>query len=387
MASNRYPGVYRRGKTWSFRAQFGDGADRWGVSGSGYPSAKAAHDAKIQAIQNARPLHGIKQRPSATLTLADYLDAWVLDHGRTVKASTLSSYESKVAQIKRSPIAQRRLRSLTEADYRRLIGDLRAQAPKHTTLMAKVTILAVALNAAVRAGLIPHHPLGAIKISRSDERFEPRVWDVATVQKFLAHRRAANDPLYHAWLLAVLTGLRRGELHGLRWGDVDLDRRVLHVRRQRAEVRGKIIETAPKTTASEAPVYLDADLVETLRAVPRTSEYVVNDPRTGRPYTSMRLFRADWIRAQRYANVPRIRFHDLRHTSASLLAHVGVPLVLAQQRLRHWSQAMTARYTHALDGAAPEVADKIAAALVAGPYDLTKQGEQPAAEPPLPVPA
>lgn len=359
MARNRYPGVYRRGKTWSFRAQFGDGDARTGVSGAGYPSAQAAWQAKVKAMEQARPMAGIAQRPDATLTLASYLDAWLAEHTRHLRPATASTYLGRVNSIKRSPVATKRLRSMTEQDYRRLISDLRDQAPSHGTLMQKIGALATALDAAVRAGLIPNHPVRNIKVSRTSERFEPRVWDVPTVRKFLAHRRHAHDPLYHAWHLAVVTGLRRGELHGLKWDDVDLDAGVLRVRRQRSEVRGKVIEAAPKTSASEAPVLLDQATVDILRSVPRTSDYVVTDPRTGRPYANMRLFTSDWRRACEYANVPHIRFHDLRHTSASLLAASGVPLVLAQQRLRHWSPSMTARYTHALDGMAAQVAEQI----------------------------
>lgn len=360
MASNRYPGVFKRGKTWSYRAQFGDGEDRWGVSGSGYPSAKAAFEAKVEAVRRARPLEGPR---AADITLSDYLDAWLENHTATLRESTRSTYLAKVRKIQETEAAGRRLRSLTETDYRRLVAELRGQAPSHTTLKAKVTILAVALNAAVRAGLIDGHPLDRINVSRDHEKFTPGHWSVDTVRTFLEHRRLAKDPLAHVWHLAVVTGLRRGELHGLRWADVDLDAGVLYVRRQRTEVRGTVIETAPKNEASEAPVHLDEETVAMLRSIPRTSEYIVNDPRTGQPYKYIRLFTRDWVRAQEAAMVPPIRFHDLRHTSASLLADAGVPLVLAQQRLRHWSPSMTERYTHALEGSGQEVARRIGAVL------------------------
>lgn len=365
MATNRYPGVFKRGKTWSFRAQFGDGENRTGVSGSGYPSAKAAWQARVAAMEAARPMAGITQRPDASLTLGRYLDAWHAEHTRHLRPGTQQSYRSRVNKIQESPVSAKRLRSLTEADYRRLVSDLRDQSPSHSTLVQKVGTLVTALDAAVRAGLIPNHPVRNIKISRTSERFEPKVWDIPTVKKFLAHRKHAGDPLYHVWHLAVVTGMRRGEIHGLRWEDVDLDAGVLWVRRQRIEVGGVVHEQAPKTGASEAPVHLDAATVEILRSVTRTSDYVLNNPRTGRPYDPIRLFTDDWHTACDLANVPRIRFHDLRHTSASLLADAGVPLVLAQQRLRHWSPSMTARYTHALDSMAPKVAEQIGS-LVSG---------------------
>lgn len=362
MSTNRYPGVYRRGKTWSFRAQFGDGDDRWGVSGSGYPTAKAAWEARNKAAEQARPLHGVAQRPDATLTLAEYLNAWVADHARTLKPTTRRTYQSNTNMICQSPVAQRRLRSLTATDYRNLIDDLKAQSPSHTTLVHKLGMLSRALNAAAEAGLIPSNPLPGIKVSRTGEKFQPKFWDVPTVQKFLNHRRRAHDPLYDVWHLAVVTGMRRGELHGLKKDDFDLDRGLVHVRRQRVAVVFKdIIEQSPKTEASEAPVYLDEATVDLIRRHTWTSDYFVNNPRTGRPYDYFELFTYDWNQACYWAGVPRIRFHDLRHTSASLLAAAGVPLVLAQARLRHWSPDMTARYTHAMTNMGAEVASQIGA--------------------------
>lgn len=367
MSSNRYPGVYKRGKTWSFRSQFGDGDQRWGVSGSGYLSARDAFDARNRAADAARPLHGVTQKPDATMTLAKYLYIWLDDHTRTLRPGTASAYRSRVNGIAKSPVAGKRLRSLTEADYRRLVGDLKAQSDGHRTLVLKVGTLSTALDAAVRAGLISNHPLRAIKITRSTERFEPGVWDLPTVTKFLANRKAANDPLYPAYHLAVVTGLRRGELHGLRREDFDLDKGMMYVRRQRVEINGRLIELAPKTSSSEAPVYLDAATVDLIREHVWVSDYFVTEPRTGRPYAQLQTFTKGWKRACKAAGVPVIRFHDLRHTSASLLADSGVPLVLAQARLRHWSSAMTARYTHVLDGRGSEVADTIGALLTPVP--------------------
>lgn len=344
--SARYPGVYKRGTTWSFRAQFGDGDERWGVSGSGYPSAKAASDARAQAIADARPLHVLKQRPDSGITLGAYLETWLADHTRTLRPGTASAYRSRVNMILATPFAQRRLSSMTEQDYRWLVAALKDQSESHTTLVQKVGTLVTALDAAVRSGVLLGHPLRNITITRTEERFVPKWWDLETVTKFLNHRRYAHDPLLPVWHLAIVTGLRRGELHGLREEDVDYDAGLLHVRRQRIEVRGSVIEQAPKTSTSEAPVYLDQDTLAMLKGHLWGEGYFVNDPRTLRPYASIRTFTEDWRLACRNANVPVIRFHDLRHTSASLLAAAGVPLAEAQARLRHWSPAMTAHYTH-----------------------------------------
>lgn len=361
MAKNRWPGVYQRGKVWAWRAQFEEDGERWGESKSGYPTAKAAWEARNEALRKAKGRGRLKVS-DGNVTLAAWLETWLRDHERTVRPGTASAYRSRIERIKAHPLASKRLRSLTEGQYRRLIADL-AEGRRHSTVMGKVATLSSALNAAVKVGLITDNPIPRIHVARNESRFEVEPWDAETARKFLAHRKAAHDPLHHVWHLAIVTGMRRGELHGLRWDDIDLDAGIIWIRRQRTEVRSEMLELAPKTEGSEAPVFLDPGTVELLRSVPRTHEYVLVAPHTGRPYGNMSTFLKHWAKATDDAGVPPIRFHDLRHTSASLMAAAGVPLLAAQQRLRHWSPAMTRRYTHATNTLAQDTAARIGEVL------------------------
>jgi integrase len=360
VAGNRWPGVFKRGKGWAFRAQFEAEGKRWGVSGSGYETAKEAAKARATALEEARARAGNVDR---TTTLAAYLNAWLAGHSETIRPGSASTYKARVDVISRHPLAQRKLVTLSEADYRRMVGDWRKDAA-HSTLTGRVTTLKAALSAAVRAGLISANPLDHVHVSRTQERPVAAIWDRETALAFLAHRRAAEDPLYAAWHVALVTGLRRGELHGIRREDVDLTNCLLYVRRQRYEVRSHVFEGPPKTEGSSAPVYLDEGTCALLRDHPwPESGYLVTDPRTQRPYRTMKLFLKDWQKACSDAGAPRIRFHDLRHTSASLLAAAGVPLSAAQRRLRHWSPRMTAAYTQVADSTQAQVARQIGALL------------------------
>lgn len=359
---NRWPGVFKRGTGWAYRAQFWDNGQRWGISGAGYDSAREAWEARNDALKNAKPLRYRDVRPDGTLSLGEYLRLWLQDSTRNVRPATASSYESKVASICRHPLADVRLKSLTESQYRQIVSWL-GEGATHGTQMAKVNVLRTALNAAVRIGLLPDNPVAHIRVARTVPRVDAQAWDQETTLRFLAHRRAARDPLYDVWYLALVTGLRRGELHGLKREDLELDNGVLHVRRQRTEVRSQIIEGPTKTEGSQAPVYIDAETCDLLRRHQWVSDYLVTNPRTSRPYDYMSTFRDHWIKACNLAGVPVLRFHDLRHTSASLLAAAGVPLIYAQKRLRHWSPEMTRRYTHVQDSYAVEVANIIGAML------------------------
>lgn len=353
--SKRYPGTYRRGDVWAWRAQFSSAGERSSLSGSGFSTAREAWEARGAALREAED--NVNEIPD--LTLAEYLERWHQSHAQTVRPSSASGYRARVNCIKKTSASSRPLARLDEDAARTLVAELRAQAPAHKTLTIKLATLNIALSAAVRSGLLRRNPLDGMRIARTSVDPVHTPWTAAQARQFLTSRRQANDPLLVLWTLALTTGMRRGELLGLRWDDVDLEHSRLYVRRQRTYVRSEVVEGPPKTQGSSAPLALDARTLELLRTIPRTSEYVVNDPRTGRPYGNATTFRTDWQNAVKAAGLPQIRFHDLRHTCASILANAGVPLPLAQQRLRHWSPAMTQHYIHADSGLGAGVAEEI----------------------------
>lgn len=364
MATNRYPGVYKRSGAWAWRAQFTDPGtgERRSRSGSGYASAKEAGEARNAALLELASL-----RPGADpdVLLCAWLRRWVEGHVQTLRPSSALAYRSRVHSLCSTSYQKVRVKDLDETDIKQLVAELREQAPSHSTVAGKLRILKLALDAAVHAGVIHRNPAAGVRISRTHERFQATPWTAEQAQKFLAVRRAASDPLYPLYYTALATGLRRGELHGLKWSDLELedDGGVVHVRRQRVNVKGEVHESPPKTASSEAPVVLDPTTVAVLRTVPRTSEYVFTDPRTGAPYHRLNTFLDDFKKACHDSGVPTIRFHDLRHTAASLMAKAGVPLSVAKRRMRHWSEAMTEHYTHAAADAETDAAARLGSLL------------------------
>ena len=176
------------------------------------------------------------------------------------------------------------------------------------------------------------------------------------MRKLLAH--VAGDRLAHAWHPA-LSGLRRGEIGGLRWSDVDLDAGTLTIAHNRVSVNGAAMDSAPKTDRSARVLPLTPALTAALRraaAVQKTErlalgpdygagEHVVCD-QAGRSYHPDSL--SDFWRALcTAAGVPRIRLHDARHTCATLMHLQGVPIVTISAWLGHADPAFTMRtYTH-----------------------------------------
>src|SRR5688572_25272641 len=180
------------------------------------------------------------------------------------------------------------------------------------------------------------------------------------VRRFLA--AAANDGYGPIWLLAAMTGLRRGELLGLQWEDVDLGRGVLRVRRSLVEIGSRLIIQEPKTPSGRRVVRLGRSCVVALeahraqalarRSAPDTAPpagtgYVFTTARGG-PIAPRNLIRRFHMLTCR-AGVPRIRFHELRHTHATLLLEDGKHSKVVSERLGHASVMITLdTYSHVL---------------------------------------
>ena len=151
------------------------------------------------------------------------------------------------------------------------------------------------------------------------------------------------------WFLFLTTGMRRGEVAGLRWSDVNLSTGSIAVRSQRTTLDHAVVANDPKTPTSRAPVAIDADLVDALRCHQRQQmdERLLmgegwNDSglvfvwADGTPYHPQHITRM-CKRLAEQAGVPALTPHDLRHTCASLLVEAGIPLKVVQERLRHAS--------------------------------------------------
>ncbi|MCP2323535.1 integrase [Hamadaea flava] len=204
------------------------------------------------------------------------------------------------------------------------------------------------------------------------------MWNVDQLAKFLDG--VADDPLYALWHLAALTGLRRGELLGLKWIDVDLESRELTVCRQRIEITGQVLDSLPKTDAGVRTIALDQDTTQALDRH-RSSEWSSPDADgcvfcwpDGRP------LRPDWL-THRFAELitelklPPIRLHDLRHGAATLALAAGADIRIVQEMLGHTNYAFTAdTYTSVLSTQSRAAADRTAKAVRArraGPQPFT----------------
>lgn len=294
--------------------------------------------------------------PTRSAKLAEWLPYW-LDTFIKPPRRTLGTYDKYEAHVRLylvPGIGSKRLESLGVADVRRFLLQLEK---KTTAATAKEShrVLRTALTAACREELISRNVASLVEPPRTKAR-ELSPWSLDETLTFLAAAR--RDPLYAAFVLAIAMGLRRGELVGLRWADVDLDKRVLYVRQQTQRRRGVLYDDDPKGRRRRV-VPLPALCIAPLRwhrmrqndqrakAAEKWQEggYVFTTG-TGRPVEPRNVYRS-FTRVAASAGLRVIRLHDARHGTATLLTAAGVAPRVVMEILGHSQISITMDvYTH-----------------------------------------
>jgi integrase len=214
-----------------------------------------------------------------------------------------------------------------------------------------------ALEAAMRWGKVQRNVADLVKPPRVTRK-ELTVWDETQLRTFL--RVAKGHRLYVAFLLAASTGMRQGEILGLRWADVDLEKGTISVRQALSKDYSGFAIQETKTESSIRTVAIPPNVVAELRkhrirqmeerlaAKTYTDHGLVIQSTVGTPVLPRNLKRV-WYRLLEESGVPKIRFHDLRHTHATLLLKAGVHPKVVSERLGHSSVQITLdTYSHLL---------------------------------------
>lgn len=321
-----------------------------------------AFDTRREAQAWADQTAAQRRTRTAGPTVGEYLTAWLAGRA-ALRPSTAASYRGHIQRYLIPQLGDLPLAELAPEDVERMHHRLLAAGMSPATLHRVHATLSAALNTAAARGQLGASPLAGVQLPRVESR-EPTVWTLSQAQAFLVAVR--GDELEVLWRLALLSGMRRGELLGLRWDDVDLDCWQLRVRTTRITVGATTLEGPPKSRAGRRTVHLDwptTRLLTRMRAdgVPFTGHvFVDHHDQPLRPGWASRRFTQ--IVAE--AGLPRIRFHDLRHTSASLGLACGEPLKAVSARLGHSDIAVTGNlYTQVPDATAARHARRLAEAL------------------------
>lgn len=329
------------------------------------PSRKLLDKEIADAIAAGIP----EARPDGEMTVAAYLTEWLDTAANRLRPTTRKSYAERVRLFLIPLLGDIRLAALKPVDVQRFHRDMLDSGRAPGTVAVVHAVLRSALNDAVRLGIIDRNVASVVHAPRPKPP-EMQTW---TPEQVAAVLRAAQGDRYAClWRLALTTGMRRGELLGLRWIDVDLDNALLTIRHTLYQGKGRAWESGtPKTEKGRRSIALSPDDVAALAAhrtahlalqlaAPEWHETgLVFTEANGKAVNANRL-RERFLKLIDRAGVPVIRFHDMRHTAASLMLAAGVHAKIVQERLGHSSISITLdRYSHVAPSLQQDAATKL----------------------------
>jgi integrase len=375
--------VIKRGKSWAVVVEVGRDPNtgkrvrKWH---SGYRTKRDAERARIEIL--SRLDHGTYVSPDRR-TVGSYLEGdWLPAVKARLKASTWDSYSRNIRLHISPELGPIPLQALTATRlnefYASLISEGRRDgngglAPK--TVRYLHGIIRKALADAARWNLLQRNVADqADPPTIRSTAPEMKTWTADELAQFLDF--VSDDRLYAAWVVAATAGLRRGEVLGLRWIDIDLNASRLSVQQTLVSVAYETRFSVPKTARSRRSVSLDATTVAALRA--HRKRQLEERMSWGQAYRDSGLvvtredgtlvhpdrFTQMFDKHVKDAGLPRIRLHDLRHTHATLALAAGVHPKVVSERLGHATVAFTLDvYSHAVPALQEEAADRIAALI------------------------
>lgn len=322
---------------------------------------------KALALIEADFLKGVYFEQSNVL-FKDHLKDWFSTKKNNINIQTAQTYQSYLKNRIIPYLGQVKLAELTPKLLQSYVNNLVEEGLASSTIKKAYNIIKSSLDFAVDMELISNNPAKKVQLPKEQKK-EITVWGVKEVRTFL--KVASHHRWYIAFHLAITTGMRRGEILGLRWKDVDLEKGILYVR-QTLSKDGKLFLSGAKTASSIRGIKLSNETISSLKkhkiALSKTkfqygssySDYdLVVCTEDGNPVNPENLKRT-YAKLIKDANVPKIRFHDLRHTHATMLLAQGVHAKVISERLGHSNIKTTLDiYSHVLPNMQEEAANQI----------------------------
>lgn len=351
------------------------GRDKGGKVNKKFIYRKTRKEALEALIKyRAEQQQGLLSSHPEKLTMADFLTRWLEN---TVKGSravnTYDSYKNIVHKHIIPILGNVLLTKLHPQQLQHLYRMKQDEGLTRTVQLIHVT-LHTALSLAVKWEYVDRNVAKAVNTPKVPRK-EMKVLTVGEVNRFL--KTAQDDPLYALYVVAVASGLRQGELFALKWSDFNKEAGTIQVQRQLQWVRGEVQFREPKTARSRRTVELPANVIKVLekhKEEQASQRLAAGDDwhdigliftsRLGTPLHRSNMLQRSFYPLLKRAGLPKIRFHDLRHTAATLLFEQGVNSKVVQERLGHSQISMTLDiYSHVLPTMQQEAANKLGAIL------------------------
>ena len=309
--------------------------------------------------------------------LSQFMENWLRVKRYSIRPATDRQYSDAVRIYILPSLGELKLIDITPKTIQAFIDSLSDAHVGRRTIQIVRLILHSCLQHAVDLAVIKYNPVEIVKAPKSDKR-DLQVWNEDEVSLFL--RSIEGERNENFYYLALTTGMRQGELLGLKWPDIEWKRGVIMVKRQAVRVRGGGYGFAePKSKRGRRVVDLGIGSIEKLRTqyelinIGRqamkeswTENELVFPTKRGTPQEGTNIDR-EFKRLVAQAGLPKIRFHDLRHTAASILLSRGIPPVMIAEMLGHTMGVLLSTYAHFIpsdQSEAARVMDEVTAPIL-----------------------
>ena len=326
-----------------------------------------------QAIQENAEVDTLK---AEKYTVGQWMDVWFENYAKIkVRPTSHQTYRGYIDNHINPNIGKMPLSKLTTLElqklYKKLLskgrvdrieakGQPKGLSPK--TVRNIHQVISSAMDFAKAQKLIAVNPTDGCALPKLEHR-EMKTLPVEQLASFL--REAKESGVFEMYYIELATGLRRGELLGLKWEDLDLEQCTLRVQRQVSRINGEVVEAPLKTKNSYRTISLGTDAVGILKEQRKkcgSSEYVFPSP-TGGPISPDSVIQM-LHRVLKRAGLPKVRFHDLRHTFATVALQNGVDIKTVSGMLGHYSAGFTLdTYAHVTTQAQREAAKTVGSVL------------------------
>jgi integrase len=337
-----------------------------------YGATRSEVEKKRRAAIIAQEKGELATEGSARQTVQQYLEDWLAIKKTSVRPATYIVYQRAYRCWIRGFLGEQLLKKVTAQYIQAMYGKLQSHL-KPSTIRLIHRVLNVAFSDAVTWGYIGFNPMRRVTPPREQEKH----YTFLTPDQAADLMKMASGTRFECFIiLAITTGMRRGELMALRWADIDLEAKSLHVRHNVAymPIEGKFgfLEGEPKTASGKRTIALPSIALEALHRhrarqleerLQAEAQWVDSDlvfcSRTGNfltPWTLNQGLQALLAKAK----LPPMRLHDLRHSAATILLSIGTPIKVVQEILGHSSVQITLSvYGHVLPGMQREAMNQL----------------------------
>ncbi|MET3320542.1 UNVERIFIED_ORG: integrase [Peribacillus simplex] len=306
------------------------------------------------------------------MTYERYMEEWFQERKNTLQKTTFEIHSIYYRNVIKPKLGQLKVQQIAPIQIQKFINELvNNTSYSANTIHLIFRIVSASLKKAKVLKLIKHNPTDGITLPKIKKR-EMNIWSLKQVNQFISESININrlTRCYIGFLISIFTGMRQGEILGLRWKDIDFETQIIFVRQtltQNAEIKA-----GAKNEASVRSIHIPNKLVDELRTYRKQVlqekllhglSYHDNDlvicTRDGKPMIP-RNFRKEFYNLTQKIGLPKIRFHDLRHTHATILIQQNVNVKLISERLGHSDIETTLNtYSHVLPDMQKSVSDKL----------------------------